>query len=90
MFNRLISPFRRRIARSLNWRIAEMKSDLLSDSHLRMHQMQTQMDQMNRMLANISVTFCDQQKVQAVLLERLSQRISALEKNVQTRSNINA
>lgn len=88
MLNSLISPFRRRIAQSFNWRVAEMKSDLMADSHLRMHQMQTQIDQMSMMLANMSVTFCDQQKVQAVLLERLSQRINTLEKNVHMRSDV--
>jgi TolA-binding protein len=88
MIDSLISPFRRRIAQSFNWRVAQMKSDLMADSNTRMQQMQTQIDQLNMMLANMSVTFCDQQKVQAVLLERSSHRISALEKNAQTRSRI--
>ena len=82
MLNSLISPFRRRIAQSFNWRVAEMKSDLMADSHFRMHHMQTQIDQMNMMLANMSVTFCDQQKLQAILLEQLCQRINVLEKNL--------
>lgn len=63
MIDSLISPFRRRIAQSFNWRVAQMKSDLMADSNTRMQQMQTQIDQLNMMLANMSVTFCDQQKI---------------------------
>lgn len=90
MLNGLINPLRRRIAQSFNWRVAQIKSDVVADSQLRIHQMQTQIDQLNMMVANMSVTFSDQQKVQVVLLEQLYQRIAELEKKREIRSGVEA
>ena len=90
MLNGLINPLRRRIAQSLNWRIAQIKSDVVADSQLRIHQVQTQIDQLNMVVTNMSVTFCDQQKVQAVLLEQLCQQIAKLEKDAQVHSGVEA
>lgn len=90
MIDGLINPLRRRLAQSLNWRVAQIKSDIVADSQLRIHQMQTQIDQLNMMVANMSVTFSDQQKVHAVLLQQLYQRIAELEKKVEIRSGVEA
>lgn len=84
MLNTLMNPLRHRFAKSLNWRVAEMKSQLMGMADHRLTQTESQIDQLNSIVANMAIAIADQQNAQAVLIEKLYHRISALEKNTHT------
>ena len=79
MLNAALNPLRRRLAQSFNWRVAEIKTALMADSHERLMQMEKQIDQLNTVVAGMSISLSDQQKMHAVLLEQMHRRLATLE-----------
>ncbi len=79
MLNGALNQLRSRIAQSLDWRVAEIKTAIMLDSNERLMQMERQIQQLNSVIANMSISLSDQQRIHALLLEQMHNRLAKIE-----------